>query len=450
MTELLKELNLGRLDWKGLVLAGLCPSLIFSFGLIFCLQGPDGITSTLESAYRSFPALAAKSTPFLAANLVFAFLLYALRPVILHFYRRAPIPPLRELMLRLSAWKRERADKKLQIAVWRLDVARWLQSGFQSDTFVAPVVVDAQKESPVLAETVPKSKEVRGWIAEDSAMQWRSHRRSAFSIFEKLHLLAAQRTRVQDKAAELAKEPGRTDAQNWAKGEEFLDIKAPGDELTEELEAWRNLCRGSLSIQNRAKDFDDYLLHGRHRDSASALGDYPNAVWIEPTRLGNIFAALEDYAEKRYGMDTAQLWSRLEAIVPKQQREQIAGYQMALSSLLNANLALCLLAVFAVVIGVGAHDWREWAFAACSFAAAYLCQRAALYSASGLREKIEAAVDLNVLRWLRSLGSVPPDADARFLTIQQLGNFFKGGSSLPADFKFAAVAEPASEDKKKD
>jgi hypothetical protein len=448
MTELLKELKLGSLDWKGLLLAGLCPSLIFSFGLIFCLQGPDGIGSTLESAYTSFHAFAAKSTPLLAANLVFAFLLYALRPVTLHFYRRAPIPALRKLMLRWSAWKRKRADKKMRIALWRLDVAQWLQSGFKSDQFAVQVVLDAQK-APDLAKTLARSAGMRGWIA-DSAMKWRFHRLFAFSIFEELHLLAVRRTRVQDKAAELAREPGRTDAQNWAEAEQFLAIRAPGEELTVELEAWRNLCRGSVSVQNRAKDFDNYVLHGRHRDSARKWGDYPDIEWIEPTRLGNIFAALEDYAAKRYGMDTAQLWSRLEAIVPKQQREQIASYQMALSSLLNAHLALCLLAVFAVVIGVRARDGRELAFAACSIAAAYFCQSAALYLASGLREKIEAAVDLNVLRWLRSLGSVPADAAARWQTMQQLGNFFKGGTPLPADFKFAAVAESASEGKKKD
>jgi hypothetical protein len=131
-------------------------------------------------------------------------------------------------------------------------------------------------------------------------------------------------------------------------------------------------------------------------------------------------------------------------------QRKIASYQLALSSLLNVILALCLLAVSAVVIGVGARDWRELAFAACSIVAACLCQSAALYSASGLRERIEAAVDLNILRWLRSLGLVPADAAARLQMVQQLGSFLKGEKPLPDDFKFAAVAEPASEGKKKD
>lgn len=448
MGHLLKELRIGSLDWKGVLLAGIGPSLIYTVGLIFCLKGPSGITSTLVAAYGNFPRFAAGSTTLLAATLVAAFLLYALRSVILQIHRRIPIPGLYQLMLKWSVWRRARAEKERWIALWQIDVAQWVDSGFKPDPFAVQVVLDA-KGSLDEARTIAESAALRGWIAAGDA-EWSRHSKYAFRTFEKLHILAVRRTQVTTRAAELAQLGNRSDAQNWSEAERVLGMTAPSDALMAELGLWRDLQRDSARILDRLKSFDNYRLYDHYRECARKRAKFPNTVWMEPTKLGNIFAALEDYAAERYGMDTLQLWSRLEIVVPKSQREQIASYQIALGSLLNTNLALLALALSATVIGIQAEDWREGVFAAFAVAAAYCCKSAALYAASGVREKIEAAVDLNVLRWLRSLGVVPVDAASRLTALRQLGVFFNGGTPLPQDFKFVALAEPGFEDKKKD
>ncbi len=338
--------------------------------------------------------------------------------------------------------------KKRWRALWQIDVALWLNSGFNHDPFVIQLVLDAEG-NPDESQTIAQSATLRRSIVAGDA-DWSRASKGAFQTFKKLHILAARRHQVKTCARELAKSQRRSDAQNWTEAERRLAATAPSDALIAELDLWRDLQRDFVGVQRRLKAFDNYKIYDYYRRCARERASLPNTVWMEPTKLGNIFAALEDYASDRYGMDTAQLWSRIEVVVPRAQREQIGNYQLTLGSLLNTNIALLALAVSAVVIGIRAKDWREGVFALCTLVAAYTCKSAALYAASGMREKIEAAVDGNILRWLRSVGVVPVDAAARLMALKQLGVFFNGGTALPDEFKFVALAEPGFEDKKKD
>jgi hypothetical protein len=169
---------------------------------------------------------------------------------------------------------------------------------------------------------------------------------------------------------------------------------------------------------------------------------YPSKQWIGPTRLANILAALEDYAADRYGIDTELLWSRLEMVVPKDQQEQLASYQRALSALLHMNLAFTVLAVFAGTQSYQHQQLRSLAIAIGALIASRLCLLAAEYSAAGFASKIAAAVDQGVPAWLQSIGLCPDTAGARLETIQQLASFFGGGTALPESFRFNAPVHP--------
>lgn len=144
----------------------------------------------------------------------------------------------------------------------------------------------------------------------------------------------------------------------------------------------------------------------------------------------------------RYGIDTELLWSRLEMVVPKDQQEQLASYQRALSALLHMNLALAVLAVFANTRGYQHQQLRSLALAIGALIASRLCLLAAECSASGLASKIEAVVDQGVPAWLQAIGLSPDTAGARLETLHQLAKFLGGGTALPKSFRFNAPVHP--------
>lgn len=449
MNDLLKELKLGTLDWKGFLLAGLCPVFVFWFGAVVCLQGRAGLESTLETLLHTPSALAAHSATILTISLMLGAVLYALRPVLLDFHRRVPIPLLRGILLRWSSRRRRKAETQVQMALWRMDVAAWFRCDFVARQFVtAPVLREKRKVD--VDHAIVQAQKARRSIAASGMLVWWMKRRGVFVAIQNLHLLAGRRTQIEDYAFKLGQEGGLNSAANWAAAETFFNVKAPGDTLEKELAIWRQLFDASAIIQERIKGFEDYRLFSKYRVAFAKRSYFPNSVWIEPTRLGNIFAALEDYAADRYGMDTALLWSRLESSVPERQYGQIVNYQRTVNMMLNLHASFVALAIFAIV-AVKPHHYKGAIFiAAAAVLGSYACLSAAQFSAGALATKMEAAVDLNSLRWLRAMGVTPTDAATRLLALQQLGTFFNGGTALPSDFRFSPVAEPASEGKKKD
>lgn len=449
MNDLLKELKLGALDWKGFLLAGLSPVVVFWFGAILCLQGPHGVEATLAGLFAKPSVFVANSASFVCACLIAGVVLYAIRPITLDFFRRMPVRWIHAWRIKRWARKREDADKSMWNAVWEINVARWFQSEFPIQQFVHPAILKAQ-ESVELASTLVQSRTARSHLIGATDEEWTTNEKEVFAALRNLHVLAGRRTRIEDQAFKLAQERQATNEQNWAASESFWGWKAPDATLSQELTEWRQIYHASALAQTRIRNLESYVLHDRHRKCAVRLSRFPSGDWIEPTRLGNILAGLEDYAESRYGMDTSLLWSRLEMTVPKEQREQITNYQRALNAMLHLNVAFMALAIFALILSSLRAKWSLLWFAAGAVIAAYLCLKAAGYSAGGLRAKIEASVDLNILRWLRSMGVTPTDAAARLLALQQLCAFLNGGTPLPGEFRFAAVTEPAPESKKKE
>jgi hypothetical protein len=66
------------------------------------------------------------------------------------------------------------------------------------------------------------------------------------------------------------------------------------------------------------------------------------------------------------------------------------------------------------------------------------------------RVSVSAGPLFVVSRWLRATGVVPADAATRLQALQQLGNFFNGGTALPVTFRSNLLPEPTVEGKKKD
>jgi hypothetical protein len=448
MNDLLKELKLSSLDWKGYLLSGLGPVVVFCLGAILCLQGPTAVEDTLTSLFRKPSEFAVKSATVVSACLVAAAILYGLRPVTIDFFRRFPIPGIRWLMVELSAWNKKRAEESLWIALWRIDVARWCFSEFDCHQYLSPLV-RKRKTSVKLLDVLKKSAQARSYILNSNAFLWWFRKRKVFRQLQNLHLLAGRRTLVEDYAATLAQTSNRTDEQNWEAAEEFFGFTAPGESFYQEIDQWRIVYHDSSLSGERIRSLEDHRLSEAYRRAVARSGNYPSQLWVGPTRLANILAALEDYAADRYGMDTELLWSRLEPTVVKEQREQLANYQRALSALLHMCAALTLLGIFAGVRSYLQQDRRALLVAIGALVLSRLSLSAAEYAAAGYVSKIEAAVDLGIAGWLRGIGVPFKDASSRLAVLQQLGRFFSGGTALPNDFVFVPPAERKPEAKDK-
>lgn len=59
---------------------------------------------------------------------------------------------------------------------------------------------------------------------------------------------------------------------------------------------------------------------------------------VLPTRLGNIFAIIEEYPSIRYGMDGMVFWPRLIPVIPKEYSAMIASEKIGFDFLLNLSL----------------------------------------------------------------------------------------------------------------
>ena len=441
MNDLFKELKLGSLDWKGYVLSGLCPIVFFWFGVTLCRHGLQGVQDTLAQLFQKPADFVAKSATVVAACLVCGAILYGLRPVTIDFFRRMPIPGLRFLMMEWSAWRKNRAEERLWLALWKIDVAGWHNSEFDYHQYLSPAIRHLYAAATLENAIAGTSEAVSNLNSSDSP-SWRSSKGEVFRTLQRLHIQAGKRTLVEDYACALAQGGHGTNEENWAAAEAFYGFKAPGETLFEEIGKWRTAFHHSSISEERIRSLDDYRLSDEYRRAVVRCQRYPSKQWIGPTRLANILAALEDYAADRYGIDTELLWSRLEMVVPKDQQEQLASYQRALSALLHMNLAFTVLAVFAGTQSYQHQQLRSLAIAIGALIASRLCLLAAEYSAAGFASKIAAAVDQGVPAWLQSIGLCPDTAGARLETIQQLASFFGGGTALPESFRFNAPVHP--------
>ena len=186
-----------------------------------------------------------------------------------------------------------------------------------------------------------------------------------------------------------------------------------------------------------------------HRDLVIAEGAaavFPDeAKWIQPTRLGNRAASLDDYAEIHYGIDTSTIISRLVQLVSDPEREQLSDGRIGVETLLNLMVASgTLLLVFTVdgiresivtLASVGllksTPNWHAIIAIVASAFAARLFYLGALRAYDAMAEHIRRVVDLNRLALIEHLGLPMPDTMASERRLwRELAVFLKTGAPM--------------------
>ncbi|MEO8076573.1 MAG: hypothetical protein ABI818_09615 [Acidobacteriota bacterium] len=128
---------------------------------------------------------------------------------------------------------------------------------------------------------------------------------------------------------------------------------------------------------------------------------------VAPTAFGNVAAALQSYGLTRYGINLPTFWSRLQALLLKEQ--ELFGTLQDAKAQLDFLVACCWLttittAAWVVVLPFsGSSTWRFLATAIAGPIIARACYVAAVESYVAFGELVRSSVDLHRLRLLEAL-----------------------------------------------
>jgi hypothetical protein len=128
-----------------------------------------------------------------------------------------------------------------------------------------------------------------------------------------------------------------------------------------------------------------------------------------PTRLGNTWAAIEEYPAYRYGMDGVIFWPRLRACIPKEYLETIDSEAVHMRFLLNLSFVVTCFGIESVVMaliaqGLSVRALTAVAWGISSLLVAYILYRASVALTRSLGELVRSSFDLYRHELLAELG----------------------------------------------
>ncbi len=215
-------------------------------------------------------------------------------------------------------------------------------------------------------------------------------------------------------------------------------------EVTAQIDMWRaQLTQADAWVLIEAVGDQ---AHRTWVDSTRARDNFPvEDKWVGPTQLGTRAAALDDYAQERYGIDTSLIVSRLAGVLSDDEKTGLSDSRLAVETLVNLSAASGAIALLVVISSLpfiwnwainSAPIWIEFravAFLVAGAFASLVLYRGALHAFGGLAEKTTRAIDLNRLALLKQMGfATPADMAAERELWGQLAAFFAPGKpTLP-------------------
>jgi hypothetical protein len=134
---------------------------------------------------------------------------------------------------------------------------------------------------------------------------------------------------------------------------------------------------------------------------------------LRTTRLGNVLALLNEYPDRRYGMNAGIIWARLRSVLPKEFEERLKSQNTSFMFMLNLSLCSLVFGLTWILFGITSLiGWSQvnvfvWvAVLICVSAGAHLFYRAAVSEAFTLVETMTTAYDMYRGNLLEKLGLV--------------------------------------------
>jgi hypothetical protein len=426
---------------KSYLLAGLIPAAILIIGLNLYRHGVAGVKSAVDTLLGPSDKLAFAGVQNAAFLLTTGLAFFALRPLVIETFQSMPwsiLSPLRYWMLARQVQRSRMAKRRREAALYDLTVLSWHKRGNVLESYV-PRWLKIDSQELVLRKSCQARSTLRDMtrVSDNGSAASRRTMGLIMDGYRSFYSLLAQR--------------------NSTNG----DI----DSLANELDEWRQLGKsesGSDALGVLEQQTTDHWLRARRK---CAL--FPNyETWIEPTAFGNRLAALDDYAEKRYHIDTTTIWRRIWGILPTQDREEISDAKLSIEVMLNICVAFGLLGAAAavslmietwkIILKDGfthlALNWHAIRFITGTEIFAYLMYKLSVQIASALTENIVRAVDLYRLRVVVALGyPCPTQVKEELQLFEELQGFFTQGEPRDPNRSLKlAVVETAKEQQHKE
>lgn len=154
---------------------------------------------------------------------------------------------------------------------------------------------------------------------------------------------------------------------------------------------------------------------------------------VRPTRLGNGFAAMEEYPYERYGMDAVIFWPRLRPLLDESYAAMLVNRKMILDLLLNMAL---LAWIFALELGLQAVIERPWnrglvIVAGAGLLFGYFAYQGAVQTAYSLGDLVSLCFDFFRGRLAKQFNlELPPQIEAEQVRWLRLGRFLRFGEGF--------------------
>lgn len=349
---------------------------------------------------------AINASSWLALNTFWVGLLFFFaRSLVLHVLQAMPGPmlaPLRHILTKRQLKLRWKAKRAREGALWRRTVLRWSKEGFQLPN-EQTVILEWQK--------IPDNLDSLKRAVEAS----RRARKIVVKLSRRFDMLAIPSQRQVEKIATGLCQLYSLTFNRPLALDSYSEIFQWKTEMTESV-------RAILTIT-------DTEVFRSGTEARSKLSLFPDEErWLAPTALGNRFASLDDYAEKRYGIDTSTLWKRMWGVLSKEDRKEVSDAQLNVEVLANLSVAFV-----ALTLGVILFSKSDLLFILIPLFMALVSYRAAIYAAGALTEAVVRLVDLHRLHLIDALGFKSPRTvyDERKL-FKELHSFFSKGTELPA------------------
>lgn len=341
-------------------------------------------------------------------------LFVALRGFILYMVECVPgraLAPLRYLLEKRMLSSRQQAYEQKEYYLWLYTVLNWhkYSESFANPLFLPPFIKKPSEYKAIEASAL--ARRVLEYIADERYCT------DHIPNYSQSHI-------IKDGLSQL-----------YAYGTMPSEFLNTATSYQKEIDSWRKLTQQSNVVVNIL----DLVAESVHRDFVMArntCSHYPDkGKWIKPTAMGNHMSALDDYAEMRYGIDTATIWLRLWWIIPENDKKSVLDAKLQVESLMNFSVSLAILfflIITAEVVQIFYLDFNRAELSGISLimllsilvVGTRLIYKSAVYATRILQERIVSLIDLNRHKLLAAMGYIPETVEEELKLFQELHTFF--------------------------
>jgi hypothetical protein len=225
----------------------------------------------------------------------------------------------------------------------------------------------------------------------------------------------------------------------------------------EAVKEWAKLLRSEPNAA-MSQVLANAIKHEWVRARSALTREFPDPRGVQPTRLGNVLAALDEYGRSRYGIPTSVIWSRIWWLLTESERGSVSASKLGVDAGVNLTAALLLSALATIVVMIGrwvpgirsisgatAPHWLTLVVIAIATAGtSAVSYRMSVSLVATLADKVSALADLRRLQCLRQMGFAPKSLKAEQALLGELWVFLGQGTPLgeASSSNYAGVAEP--------